>query len=970
MIQLANRYPAFFVTVVALFFPIFNSSYQLLAADNDHFESRIRPVLVEKCLRCHGPDRQSGGVRLDSTEGWAKGGKKGPILDAKNPGQSRVLWAVRQEADIKAMPPDEPLTPRELADLTRWVEGGAKWPAAVSRVAVKTHWSFVPPASSIPLPAGAAAHPVDRFVEAKLAQQGLQPLPQAPREVLLRRLSFHLTGLPPTLEEQSRFGSLPADSWFSQAMEHYLNSPGYGVRWGRMWLDVVRYADTAGETADFPVPQAYRYRNWVIDAFRADLPFDAFLRQQIAGDLMARVENAQGDHAESLMVATGYWAIARRFGFDVLDDHYLTLEDALDTFGKSTLGLGLSCARCHDHKYDPIPTADYYALYGILESTRFPMPGCEKTKVPADFPRPVDEATQAAITYLEKRLDSARKVAGEPGRALRKLIGEAKPLASVVLTANGAGAFPPDLTTQAKAGDLVLLEILPNGNFGGDSTLVRWTIETTQGGRRTRNDATAAMLALSQSDAPYAWGDWLPLDTSGESVPVLGTFVANALNTQHLMVWRGAEDWPSAFVNTKDQPLSFQTVKPPARSLALHPGPRGPVGLAFRVKESGPLKLEGSFQKIDAGGDGVTAQVRVIPGGSALLDTLMGQSAQADFLAAALNSLREKSPLLYAVTEGGVHDAQLHKRGNPKDRGDPVKRRNLTLLGGQPLTNPEQSGRLELAGWLTDPNNPLTARVFVNRIWQGHFGQGLVRTPNDFGLRGDPPTHPELLDWLAREFQKNGWSIKQLHRILLTSQTWKRSSLADSRLIEADPENRWLARFPRLRSSAEELRDSLLAVSGELDSTDGQAHPFPPQNQWGFTQHGPFRAIYDSNKRSVFLMVQRIQRHPFLSLFDGADPNSSTGTRQVTTVPPQALWFMNNPFVQARAQKLVESLPGEPTEARVDRLCRLLFARPAQTQDVDEAREFLASQGSGDSQKAWTMLVRTLLASNEFTHRD
>jgi hypothetical protein len=299
-------------------------------------------------------------------------------------------------------------------------------------------------------------------------------------------------------------------------------------------------------------------------------------------------------------------------------------------------------------------------------------------------------------------------------------------------------------------------------------------------------------------------------------------------------------------------------------------------------------------------------------------------------------------PTAYAVCEGQPHDAQLHKRGDPETRGDPVPRRFLAVLGGQPLPPDAGSGRLALAGWLTDPKNPLTARVMVNRIWQGHFGTGIVATPNDFGTRGAAPTHPELLDWLAAEFVRSGWSVKHMHRLILTSEAYRGG-------------------VHRRRLTAEEIRDSLLAVSGELDPSPGGPHPFPDPATWTFTQHAPFKAVYETNRRSVYLMTQRIQRHPFLALFDGPDPNASTATRQTTTVPTQALFFLNDPFVHKCADSLARRLNGLDTSAKLDRACRLLYGRPAGDADRRAAERFLAG---GD----WPGWLRVMLASNEFVY--
>jgi len=465
------------------------------------------------------------------------------------------------------------------------------------------------------------------------------------------------------------------------------------------------------------VPDAWRYRNYVIDAFNDDRPWDRFLHEQLAGDLLAA--KAPVEQQSKLITATGYLAISRRFGFDVESDHFLTLEDTIDTFGKSMLGLTIACARCHDHKYDPVSAADYYALYGIFESTRYPFPGCEKTKAPRD---------------------------------------------------------------------LVPLKSVPNA-------------------------------------------------------------------------------------------------------------------------------------------------------------------------------------MAYAVAEGSPHDALIHMRGDPTSKGAAVPRRFLTVLGGQTLPANSGSGRLQLAEWLTDAKNPLTVRVLVNRIWQGHFGRGLVATPNDFGTRGTPPTHPELLDFLAQSFIESGWSVKSLHRRIMLTEAYRRSSLVDDRTNQIDPENVWLSHFSRRRLQAEEIRDALLATSGDLDPTPGGPHPFPESKSWGYTQHNPFAAVYDTNRRSVYLMTQRIKRHPFLTLFDGPDPNASTPIRQTTTVPTQALFFLNDPFVHGRADRLSYTLMTLPDDrSRVDWVCRLLYGRPAREIDVERTTRFLAN--AGDVRTAWVARLRVLFASNEFIYVD
>jgi hypothetical protein len=713
----------------------------------DHFESRVRPVFVEFCVRCHGPEKASSGLRLDSRQVLMNGGNTGPAVVSGKTAESLMLKAIRREKGVAAMPPDKPLKAEAVAALEQWIRDGAEWPATVAPIRTAKHWAFEPVRATEPPPG--TGQPIDAFILSKLREKGLKPVGSADKLTLLRRITFDLTGLPPTPDEVDAFLKDTSPDAFRKVADRLLASPRYGEKWGRYWLDVVRYADTAGETADYPVPDAWRYRNYVINAFNADKPYDRFIAEQLAGDILAAQlpPGTSGDRYAELITATGYLAVARRFGFDVAADHFLTIEDTIDTFGKSFLGLTIGCARCHDHKYDPVSAKDYYALYGIFESTRYPHPGCEKDKAPHDF-----------------------------------------------------------------------VSLVP----------------------ATKMNETA-----------------------------------NAL--------------------------------------------RGLVGAAAGIKAD-----------------------RVVT---------------------------KMTPQAYAVWEGSPHDAQLQNRGDPNARGPAIPRRFLTVLGGQTLSPNSGSGRLALAGWVGDPRNPLTARVMVNRIWAGHFGTGLVATPNDFGTRGTAPTHPELLDWLAARFMKDGWSIKGLHRLIVLSETYQRSAAVDEVDRKADPGDSYLWRFPRRRLSAEEIRDAMLSTSGDLDVTPGGPHPFPASKSWNFTQHDPFTAVYEMNRRSIYLMTQRIKRHPFLALFDGPDPNTSTAGRQTTIVPTQALFFLNDPFAHARAESLAGRLLKLPDDkARVEYACLLLYGRPAREKDHSIAQRFLATEG--DRKAACAAWLRVMFASNEFIYID
>ncbi|SIO59037.1 Planctomycete cytochrome C [Singulisphaera sp. GP187] len=740
------------------------------------FEQKVRPILVASCAKCHGAKKQESGLRLDARAALIQGGDNGPAVVPGDPAKSLLIQAVNHEGDL-AMPPGRKLSDEQIGVLKQWVERGMPWPGGDTPVAIRSSaitdedrrfWSFQPVAAKPAVPTTAdRAWPrteIDAFILARLETEGLKPAAPADRRTLIRRASFDLIGLPPTPAEVAAFVADPAPDAFARVVDRLLASPRYGERWGRHWLDVVRYADTAGETADFPVREAHLYRDYVIDAFNRDTPYDQFVREQVAGDLIAATDPAR--HAK-LVTATGFIATSRRFGFDPQNYQHLTIQDTIDTVGQTVLGLSLGCARCHDHKFDPISAADYYALYGIFDSTRYAFPGSEEKNRPRD------------LVPLVPPVEAAAK------------------------------------------------------QKSYDETLARLTAE------------------IKESDARRA---------------------------------------------TAEQ----------ARTA---------------LQQAGPF------------------------------------------------------PMAYGVTEGSPHDARVQKRGEPTMPGEEVPRRFLQILGGDRVPPGSGSGRLALADWLTRPTNPLTPRVMVNRVWQHHFGRGLVATENDFGRRGLAPTHPELLDDLARRFINGGWSVKSLHRLIMLSSVYQSAGAGDS---AADR----LARFPRRRLDAEEIRDAMLFTAGTLDTSPAGPHPFPPVESWGFTQHSPFAAVYPSNRRSVYLMTQRLKRHPYLALFDGPDPNSSTPHRSATTVPTQALFFMNDPFVHEQAAALARRLlTAEPDDrARLRLAFETTLSRPPSADDESDALGFLAAErndlaSSGVAPPeadvlAWSALARTLYSRNEFLFID
>ncbi|MFM9058892.1 MAG: PSD1 and planctomycete cytochrome C domain-containing protein [Planctomycetaceae bacterium] len=951
----------------------------------------VQPIFAKHCYSCHGPDDQTSSYRLDVRDVALKGGDSGEaaIVPHKS-AESALIRHVANPDPALRMPPGDsdvpPLSAEQIATLKAWIDAGPAWPdefAGSTDDGRMDHWAWKP-VRRPDVPAGDLPNPIDRFLLAHAGAAGKTLAPEADPRSLIRRLTYDLTGLPPTAADVAAFEQDHSPAAYDALVTRLLDSPRYGERWGRKWLDVVRYADTAGDTADFPVMDAWRYRNWVIDACNRDLPYDEFLRQQLAGDILAGLPDAG---SADMIIATGYWALARRFGADGDKDMYLTYDDAIDNLGKAVMGLSIACARCHDHKNDPLSARDYYGIYGMLASTRFAYPGTELKPAPRDMV-PITSADERRLmsdwsTELARleaevgRCDAALAARAQEAAAGAPLLA---PLAAGEIAAQGAQEFaPPEQapTITLRAGELVQLSILMRGNNGGDATLVEFIVEEVGGaGRRwnvtedlvpdLRQGSAGAALADAQGNA----GTWLIYDLEGGAV-LLDRYEPALFDTPGVPTWRH-HDFPLVLVNTRTEPVKLQTITAPPRSLALHPGPRAGVALAWRAPAAGTYRVRGGVRKIDPGGDGTAWRLDTRADLAAHFAAAAGLAAARDRAVAERNAhlARRLEPrFAYAVSEvEQAANAKILLRGDPEKPGAEVPRKNLDLFGGETVA--QGSGRHELATWLCRAEHPLTARVMVNRIWQGHFGRGIVGTPNDFGTRGQPPTHPELLDWLATEFVRQAWSIKALHRLIVTSAAYRqRSGVADS----ASP-------LPRRRLDAEELRDTLLLVAGDLDRAPGGAHPFKLTSGYKYSQHHPFTEFFDSRKRSVYLITLRLRRHPMLGLFDGADPNAATPGREVSTVPTQALYFLNDPSFHDCAAALARratSGAGADRE-RLDAACQLAFQRPASAAEQERAARFLAAVTAQltdlpEGQRrdaAWVALARVLLGSNEFVYLD
>lgn len=888
---------------------------------------------------------------------------------------------------------------------------------------------------------------IDQFVRAGHQQGGLTPSRPASRRELLRRTTFNLTGLPPTPREMKAFLANDASDAFGREVDRLLESPAYGERAARLWLDVVRYADTAGETGDYPIPEAYLYRNYVIDAFNSDKPYDDFVREQLAGDLLARDLVAGRDafsdetleRYQELVTATGFIAISRRFGFDPQNYHHLTIQDTIDTLGQSVLGLAIGCARCHDHKFDPVDREDYYAWYGIFESTKYAFPGGEQTKRPADFIPAVpssiatakrtawqtqrDEKEQSRKALVARREQVNQALSNAGGNVAFYLQVRQHLLSDYQRDIDGYSGFhvfrPPEASlpivgantndTQIKIPGTVRsrgIVVHPDQEFGVAITWCspvtgRVSVDGRVADAHDAGDSVQWYLDLFRSDSMVnvAQGDVATgtsqtidgADSRLESIDVhkgdflqLSIFPKSDIGADLTAVEIRIEDVTKPLSNrcwdvSEDVFLALYNGQNPQEDVHGNSS----VWYLHRI----PATRGADWSKIvDPSEDDANSGAISIETASRLLAENKELAGQIDRLAAEVKELDQTQPypVVFGVEEGPGKNARVHIRGEHKRLGEEIARRHLALFGGTRIASDERgSGRRQLAQWLTNPDNPLTARVMVNRIWQQHFGRGIVETANDFGVRGTRPSHPKLLDWLATRFVESDWSVKAMHRLIMNSQTYRMSSDFQAEFAESDPDNNLLWRFGRRRLSAEEIRDAMLTVGGNLDrSSMDEPHPFPPVAEWGFSQHAPFYGLYPSNRRSIYLMTQRLKRHPYLALFDGADPNVSTATRVLTTVPTQALFMMNSPFVVQQAEGLAQKLilRHESQAARIQWAFELALSRPANAEEVSDCLEFLRNYRAtlGDEQKnnnqtelaVWTGLSRTLLTRNEFLFLD
>ena len=909
----------------ALVFSISTSPAQPPTTDDEFFEKNVRPVLVEKCLSCHSAEKSKSGLRLDTRAEMLKGGEGGSVVVPGKPKESRLIAAVKHVGDLK-MPQSGKLTDREIAVLEEWVARGASWPAkailaAPDKIATAAakHWAFRP--VKRPDVPGKAIDPVDAFVLAKLSDNGLSLSPRADKRTLIRRATFDLHGLPPTPDEIAAFLIDETLEAYEKLLDRLLASPRYGERWGRHWLDVARYADNKGyvffEGKEYP--WAWTYRDYVIGAFNRDLPFDRFILEQLAADQL------QLDDPKSL-AALGFLTVGGHF----MNNTHDIIDDRIDVVTRGFMGLTVTCARCHDHKFDPIPAADYYSLYGVFRSSTEPT-------VPPLWGKPPDTGEyilfEAELKVREKQLLDfvTAKHAGLVNGARSRV-------AEYLLAAHAARNAPPsdDFMLLADPGDL------------NPSMITRWR-QYLEDAKKRKDPVWLQWHAFADFDFPSRDRKEAVLPSGGNK-QVREAFATPPKSMKDVAERYGKllsdidKQWKAAS-EKGDKQLADADSEQLRRVLY---GPTSPA--------DAPLALDWGF-----------------------LSLFPDRATQAEYQkfikAVEVWSVKGPPRAMVLADSPRPFDPRVFDRGHPGRPGEAVPRQSPKIANPARATFISGSGRLELAKEIASKSNPLTARVFVNRVWMHHFGKPLVGTPSDFGLRSDPPTHPELLDWLAAEFVDppprgggpsppslpgkgagglGAWSIKRLHKLIMTSAAYMQQSLDRPEGLAADSENRLLWKQNRRRLEFEPLHDSLLAVSGSLVYTDG-GKPIP---------------LPSPNRRAVYGYVDRLEFPSLLTTFDVPNPASLNPQRTATTVAPQSLFLMNGPFARTAAKKLL-ALPAiqkhKGPSVKLDAIFVTVFGR---NPTDDERKLALAFIAKGPEAERWVDLVHGLMMTNEFAFVD
>jgi hypothetical protein len=1055
------------------------------AASDELFEKRIRPVLAAKCWSCHGSELQQSGLRLDSREAVFKGGGRGPAIVPGDSAGSLLVRALRHEG--LEMPLGGMLPKEQIADFAKWIEDGAVWPSESGSTgeADRKHWAFEPvrdqavPAVS---DAGWALNEIDAFLASRLEAEGLKPAPQADRRTLIRRLSFDLTGLPPRPERIHAFVHSKSPTAYLDAVNRLLDSDRFGEHWARHWMDWVRYSESHGSQGDFALPMAWRYRDYLIRAFNSDVPYDQMLLEYLAGDLLERPRLNEQEGLNESMLGPGNLRMVE-YGYvpvDALDDQVKVVDNQIDVLSKAFQGLTISCARCHDHKFDPITQKDFYALYGVLASSRHGL-------VTVDSPE-----------ILSKGRDRMEKLRLETKAGLSEAWTKEKGAVAQVLKQVRTGSSDEDprleKLKQRLTGETVndglqpwqVLQGLEGEAFRREWGYLRelWLGEAESRRARNLNGFRTAWDLTDSGD----YGNWFPNgpgapakvspngefrvlpegdEIIGELLPAgvhtaldsrkYGAIVGSPrfrVSSDYISVRVIGDNFPSARLVVENYPiggggihpavnvegdgprwirfdtayrkgdsahLEFQTLDERSRPFWFNPkkperkasddgrSSFGVVEVVFHDDEESPRDLplailhvldreppqniedlEVLYDRLirDAAGDWSNAvlgdrqtafldfaiRAGLVPTTLEELTGLRSYVEEYRRLEGAI-PIPRRAP---GVLPGTNFDQPLLTRGDHKSPEDPVERRYLELFGAEPFRT-TGSGRLELARKLVGADNPLTARVMVNRLWSYVFGQGIVPTVDNFGAVGDEPSHPALLDFLAKRFVNGGWSIKETIRFLVLSRTYQMSSAGSAEAVAVDPGNRLLQHQNFRRLPAESIRDAILEISGEIDTT--MYGPSINVYYVGKTEGGGKKGPLDgSGRRSVYQGVRRNSQNPFLEVFDAPKPSTTRGKRDVTNIPAQSLAMLNDPFVVDQAAKWANKALADGAISPNDRAVRMFrraLGRDPEAAELDllmtSVESFAQERGIPEAemmgdQDLWKDYAQSLLNLKEFIY--
>jgi hypothetical protein len=1128
------------------------------SAGIEFFEKKIRPVFAEYCHDCHShkATKLKAGLYLDTREGMLRGSESGEVVIPGEPEKSRLIQAIRYADPDLQMPPKKKLSDAAIADLVEWVKMGAPWPGGhalkISAVIPKDsaadtqaflnerrgHWAYQP-VRRVAVPAvkdpAWGASDIDSFILAKLEENGLAPAPRAERRTLIRRATYDLIGLPPAPDEVEDFLKDSSPGAFAKVVDRLLASPHYGERWARHWLDLVRFSETLGFEFDFDLYNVWRYRDYVIRAFNIDLPYNQFVLEHLAGDLVSEPRRDPVQKFNESIVATGFFWMGegRQTPVDIRQEQADVIDGQIDVLGKAFLGQTIACARCHDHKFDAITTQDYYALAGYLKSSRYQQAFIDppdrisaKARQLAALKTKLRKliATESATSWLEQasqgsryllaaqKLMSATDPQGAASKQAARLYGLDEqqverwakaledndanritaspdhPLHAWIQLCQRAGQTAEQFATRRQTalhnlraqenqanGALAALHLYENfrqRDFAGwYSTGAAFDAGPAQSGdfivgnqadrpiaqlvgsgahsgllsRRLQGELRSPTFTIEKPYIHYQIAGQharLNLVIDGYTLimnPMYGGLTITPTNERPVWQTMAVDRWigQRAYIEISDSSIPVYRLNPPpfTGTIAEGPGdgyievrqiyfsgertppPSAPNRLNLQALElAGGESLEALavayekliIQEVERWRSGAMADSTDQGGGVALLNWLLqnglldhrsadgpvrvnsspGQETRglggprSEEIASLLAQYREieaalPSPLRApALADGTGEDEFVFIRGNYKTLGERASRRLPEVLANsEPSAPTEGSGRLELARRLVDPSNPLVARVMVNRIWKHHFGEGIVRTPDDFGRMGQPPTHPELLDYLASEFIRRGWSFKEMHRLMMLTSAYQMSSRPDPAQTPRDPENRLLHHMPVRRLEAEAIRDAILAVSGRLSRTISGPSVLPHLTAHMEGRGRPASGPLDTDgRRTIYINARRNFPVPMLVAFDYPINFSTNGRRVVSTVPEQAMTLMNDPFIVQQSERwagraLAE--PGKTFEQRVDALYQAAFSRSPSDAELRHAMAFLKEQKGRygceiDDPKTWTDLCHVLINVKEF----